>query len=107
MLITFGDLQRYRVTARGDEVGSVGDIYFDDRTWQVPFFVVSTSRFLGRDLVIEAQQVANVDQATEILALNLTRQHLQGIPPVNGKHRAALRDSYRPGVHPGVVRCFG
>ena len=53
MLRGIGDLKRFSIAATDADLGSVSDLYFDDRSWAVRYLVVDAGRWLpGRRLFV-------------------------------------------------------
>lgn len=82
MLIGLGDIRRARVAASDGRLGALRDAYFDDSLWKVRFFIVATRRFLGRNVLIVPDAVTRVDHVASRLELALTREQVEGSPPV-------------------------
>src|SRR5512134_754886 len=53
MLLRIRDLRGDRIRAEDGEVGSVGELYFDDQAWDVRYLAVDTRRWMpGRKYFI-------------------------------------------------------
>jgi len=66
------------------EIGSIQELYFDDNSWAVRYFVVSTGRWLfGRDVLLAPIAIKQVDGASGNITVNLTRAQIEQAPPVD------------------------
>jgi hypothetical protein len=84
MLVSLEKVRGYQVVAaRKADLGPMDEVYFDDREWKIRFFIVRTSRFLGRDVLIAPEAVAWINDEDEQLALKITRKQVEGSPPVD------------------------
>jgi hypothetical protein len=91
------------------------DVYFDDRQWTVRYFVVKTGGWLsGREVLISPVQVRRADTTRGVLHASLTRDQVQGSPPVDLKKPVSRQEEtayaryygvapYWAGPYPGVV----
>ncbi len=82
MLISLG-IRKTRVAVRDADLGSLRDVYFDDERWVVRYFIVGTSRFMGRDVLIAPEAVVRFDPDAHRLELELTRSQVEGSPAVD------------------------
>lgn len=77
-------LRGYRLRARDGEIGTLEEIYFDDRRWRVRYFVVHTGGWLhGRRVLIVPAVVEGVDETEQWVQVDLTRQQIEDSPPVD------------------------
>src|SRR2546427_12150629 len=91
MLRTAGDLKGVTIEAMDGDIGSVQDLYFDDRTWTVRYLVVDTGTWLpGRQALISPFAFQPVPGASR-LRTSLTKGQVQNSPssetdrPVDGQ----------------------
>ncbi|MFN2329133.1 MAG: PRC-barrel domain-containing protein [Chromatocurvus sp.] len=78
-----GDIEGYHLHARDGEVGTLRELYFDDRRWQTRYFVVETgSWLLGRDVLIVPSVVTGIDTEGKRLEVDLSREQIREAPPV-------------------------
>ena len=50
------DLSVYALQARDGEIGKINEVYFDDKSWLVRYFIVRTGAWLlGRDRSIRRE----------------------------------------------------
>jgi uncharacterized protein YrrD len=114
MLRSLGELDRYTVSALGENIGTVFDFYFDDFNWTIRYLVVDTGDWLkGRKVLISPVAIHKVDDGERILSLEISPKMVQGSPdistekPVSRQYEAALIDYYdwpyywKPGEVPG------
>lgn len=84
MLRTLEDFKGFLLSAMDGEVGWIQEIYFDDRTWQVRYFVVNTGSWMAqREVLIAPRCIRKVDHDAEILHLDLTRDQIRHAPPID------------------------
>ena len=72
MLRTAGDLKGVTIEAMDGDIGSVQDLYFDDRTWTIRYFVVDTGTWLlGRRVLEYLLHASDLETASDggVLAL--------------------------------------
>jgi uncharacterized protein YrrD len=70
--------------AEDGSIGSVHDLYFDDQSWHVRYFVVDTARWLpGREVLIAPEALHRPWGQGAGLRLNLTRQQVKASPDVD------------------------
>jgi hypothetical protein len=97
----FTDLRRYTMGATDGDVGTLEDVYFDDQSWTVRYFVVDTGTWLsGRKVLISPAAVRGLDAAGPRLETVLTRGQIEESPsidtakPVSRQHETALASHY-------------
>lgn len=95
------DLRKAHILALDGEIGHVSDVYFDDRTWLVRYFVADTRNWLpGRKVLIHPHAVDRERSQPGKLAVNLTKEQIRHSPgieedrPVSQQHQAALAAYY-------------
>ena len=72
MVRGIGDLKRFTIAATDGEVGSVSDLYFDDRSWAVRYLVVDAGpRLPGRRLLVPPVSVRSSNQTTLRLGVSM------------------------------------
>ena len=83
MLRTASELKGIGIAARDGDVGSVTDLYFDDETWTISYFVVDTGTWLpGRQVLVSPMAVAGEASADRI-PVALTRRQVEESPPID------------------------
>jgi PRC-barrel domain len=76
-------LQGYKVDAADGEIGTVADLLFDDASSVVRWLVVDTGTWLtGRRVVLPPAVFGDADQAARRLPTALTREQVEGSPPL-------------------------
>jgi sporulation protein YlmC with PRC-barrel domain len=93
MVIRFGVLKECIVAASDGELGRVRDVYFDDEHWVIRHFIVSTSRWLGRDVLISPRAVASVDTGQNRVTLNVTTKKVQESPSLDVDRPVSKREA--------------
>jgi PRC-barrel domain len=83
MLGTAGDLKGVTIEAMDGDIGSVQDLYFDDQTWTIRYFVVDTGTWLpGRQVLISPFAFHVVPGASR-LRTSLTKEQIKNSPSVD------------------------
>lgn len=78
------ELRRYAMDARDGDIGKLEELYFDDKSWGVRYFVVNTGTWLlGRRVLIVPGAVSDIDDSTQHIRLRLTRDQVQSSPPLD------------------------
>jgi|GEM_PF-6450791 len=81
MLLSSTELHRYDVKATDGLIGTVQDIYFDDGTWKLQYFIVETSGFLRhRTIHVPIDSVQGLEFPEEALMLRLAKSQLEAEP---------------------------
>jgi hypothetical protein len=95
------ELRKSRIHALDGDIGHVSDIYFDDSSWNVRYFVVDTRNWLpGRKVLIAPHAVDWSQSQRGKVALNLTKDQIRHAPgidedrPVSLQHQAELASYY-------------
>jgi sporulation protein YlmC with PRC-barrel domain len=71
MLRGISDLRRFTIAATDGNLGSVGDVYFDDRNWSVRYLAVDVgNRLPGRRVLVPPIAVQSSDPTTLHVALS-------------------------------------
>jgi len=94
-------LRDYRILATDGSLGSVSDVYFDDRGWTVRHLVVDTGTWLpGRRVLIPTSALGTPDAARDEFPVDLTKEQVRNAPsidedkPVDRQHEAELYGYY-------------
>ena len=81
-----GNLTEYSLNARDGEIGKLEEVYFDDKHWQVRYFIVRTGNWLvGRRVLIVPAVINRVVDDAKTLDVDLTREQVKNCPPANTK----------------------
>jgi len=71
MLRSVSDLRRFTIATTDGNLGQVGDVYFDDRSWAVRYLAVDAGKWLpGRRVLVSPVSVRNSDPTTFHIALS-------------------------------------
>lgn len=85
MLLGIGDLRRFTIAAREGPLGSVSDVYFDDRGWSVRYLVVDAgNRRPGRRVLVSPFAVRRSSEPAT-LRVALSEQQLAACPDVDSR----------------------
>ncbi len=101
MMFKASALKGYAIQATDGSIGTVNDLLFDDRTWQIRWLVIDTGTFLpGRKVLIHPAAVAQSVHDQDQLLLTLTKAQIEASPdlqtdqPVSRQMEAHLNDYY-------------
>jgi PRC-barrel domain protein len=82
MLRGISDLKRFTIAARDGNLGSVRDLYFDDRGWAVRYLVIDSGAWLpGRRLFVSPVSVRSSDPTTLRLGLSMRQVETSAMRP--------------------------
>jgi sporulation protein YlmC with PRC-barrel domain len=84
------DLEKYRILASDSPIpmGRVEDVYFDDETWTIRFFLVETGTWLSeRRVLIPVQSIREADWPERLLRASLTQQQVGDSPGLDGRNQ--------------------
>lgn len=74
MLRVGSALKGYAIKASDGEIGTVGDLLFDDTTWKVRWLVVNTASWLtGRKVLVHPSAICTADYEQRIVSVSLTK----------------------------------
>lgn len=80
------DLTGFHLKAHDGEIGTLKEVYFDDRHWVVRYLVVRTGNWLfGREVLIAPEAVHKVDEDNRWLEVELTRKQVEEAPPIDSR----------------------
>jgi hypothetical protein len=86
MLRSFNHLRGHAIHASDGEIGSLRDIYFDDRSTSVRYFVVDTGTWLpGKRVLLAPAAIGGIDAERGEIVTGLTRRQVEGSPPVESE----------------------
>ncbi|MBD3296996.1 MAG: PRC-barrel domain containing protein [Candidatus Omnitrophica bacterium] len=85
MLRSLDDLRGYELSALDGDIGSIRDVYFDDTSWTVQYFVVDTGGWLSsRKVLISPAAVSGTpDDKKKKVSLLLTRESVKRSPDID------------------------
>lgn len=90
----FSDLQNYDVKGGTEHIGKLHDLYLDDETWQIKWFVIETGNwFSSNKILLDSQKITSLSPHDATLHVALTQQEVENAPsasehpPVSDQHR--------------------
>lgn len=84
MLHSLQEIIGYGIRASDGELGEVADLYFDDQSFAVRYFVVETGGWLsGRKVLISPVEAGEPDPDAEVLPVDLTREQVEDSPDID------------------------
>jgi uncharacterized protein YrrD len=73
-----------RIDAPDGEIGSVDDLYFDDRSWSVRYMVADTGKWLsGRKVLVTPEAVVKPWHHQPAIAVKLTTEQIRSSPEID------------------------
>jgi hypothetical protein len=101
MLRTMTEMRRYTIGATDGDIGSLHDLFFDDKSWTIRYLVVDTGTWLsGRRVLISPMSVVEPDGVSERFHVRLTRAQMESSPhvdtdkPVSRQHEIEMSRYY-------------
>jgi hypothetical protein len=101
MLLRLKKLQDLPIDASDGEIGTIRDVYFDDRQWTARYLAVETGFRLGsRKVLISTMSVQSIDWMRNRVQAALTRKQVAASPPIESdnpvsrRHERQLFDHY-------------
>lgn len=84
MLRSVKHLNGFTIAAVDGEIGKVKDIYFDDVTWKVRYFVVETGNWLvGRKVLLSPVALHAANMESKTFPTNLTKEQVKNSPDID------------------------
>jgi sporulation protein YlmC with PRC-barrel domain len=84
MLHSLNVIRGYGIHASDGEIGSLRDVYFDDQSTLIRYFVVDTGTWLpGQRVLLVPAVVGGIDAERREIVTGLTRQQVEDSPPVD------------------------
>jgi sporulation protein YlmC with PRC-barrel domain len=84
MLHSLNAIRGYAIHASDGEIGSLRDVYFDDQSTLIRYFVVDTGTWLpGKRVLLVPAVVGGIDAERGEIVTGLTRQQVEDSPPVD------------------------
>jgi hypothetical protein len=84
MLRSSKDLEGYTIGATDGAIGTVEDLYFDDRMWVVRYFVITTGSWLtNRKVLIAPVAIHHVDWSQKSLSASITQAQVRNSPDID------------------------
>jgi hypothetical protein len=101
MLRPGSSLKGYAITASDGAIGTVGDLLFEDTTWEVRWIVADTGWWLtGRKILLHPSAIAKADHPLHVLTMALTKGQVSDSPgiladqPVSRQMQDSLFEHY-------------
>ena len=86
MLRPLNSIRGFKLAASDGEIGKVREVYFDDHSWTVRYFVVETGGWLtGRDVLVAPRSLGQIDEESGTIAVHLTQEQIRHSPPVESE----------------------
>jgi sporulation protein YlmC with PRC-barrel domain len=83
MLHTVSSIKGYLLAAQDGHLGKVKDIYLEEGTWAVRYFVVNTGTWLpGRDVLLPPRAIGRIDDGKESVEVHLTKEKIKNAPDI-------------------------
>ncbi len=83
MLHHAGELKHFAIRAQDEDIGSVVDLFFDDRQWTVRYLVIDTGGWLiGRRVLVTPIAIRQVRWNDRAIDIALTRQQVENSPDI-------------------------
>lgn len=102
MLYSFRYLSGFSIRAQDGDIGTVQDLFFDDRSTRVRYIVVDTGRWLpGKQVLLAPAAIGSVDPADEALVTTLTRQQVEDSPGIESERPVSRQEELRLHQHYG------
>ena len=84
MLQNSTELYGNRIAATDGDVGTVEDLYFDDKHWVIRYIVAETGSWLsGRPVLLSPHSLSADDVEEKTLHVNLRKKQIQDSPPID------------------------
>jgi hypothetical protein len=84
MLIKSKTIRSYKLRGIDGDVGSVKDLYFDDKYWTVRYLVANTGSWLNSlQVLISPYFLKNLDFGSEVINVDLTRNQIENSPALD------------------------
>jgi hypothetical protein len=102
MLRSLKEIFGYRLDATDGEIGSVKDLYFDDRAWRVRYVVADTGGWLrGRRVLISPAAIGEPDWTARAVPVSLTKEQIESSPPIESDKPVSRQHEKRLVIHYG------
>src|SRR5579862_9700883 len=95
MLTNTKNLKGFKIQATDGELGTVDQLYFDDKSWAIRYLIVETGGWLGgRPVLISPISVIQMDWPAERINVWLTKKQVENSPnidthqPISRQHEA-------------------
>ncbi|HEU4503604.1 MAG TPA: PRC-barrel domain-containing protein, partial [Nitrospira sp.] len=77
------ELSDLTILASDGEIGSVQEVYFDDRNWAVRYLVIKAGRWLlSREVLLAPAAVVEINDTHRTLKVTLTKDQIEQAPSI-------------------------
>ncbi|ASJ70798.1 PRC-barrel domain-containing protein [Granulosicoccus antarcticus] len=77
----FSDLRHYEVSSSTENIGRIHDVYLDDQSWKVRWFVVETGHwFSSNKVLLDPRKVLEVSPETRNITVSASKESIQNAP---------------------------
>ena len=77
------ELTELTILATDGEIGSLQEVYFDDRNWAIRYLVVKAGGWLlCREVLLAPAAVAEINDAQRMMKVALTKDQIRQAPPI-------------------------
>lgn len=85
------NISGFKLHAIDGEIGHLVEILFDDQTWTIRYFVVSTSNWFSNEKVLVSPTFVNeVDEENKQLIINLSLEEIKNCPPLDSEKPVSM-----------------
>ena len=75
---------KFKISAIDGDVGTLHDLYFDDYSWLIRYFIVDTDGWLmGRRVLLSPTSIDTVDWDKRVIHVKLTKEQVEQSPDVD------------------------
>lgn len=93
MIRSFNKIQGSIVKVLDGEIGKLKDLYFDDRSWKIKYFVVELGSWFPGNVVVPAALVSPIDDTS--LKMQLTKAELLASPTADSLSQSSFQELYQ------------
>jgi hypothetical protein len=101
------DLTGYSIQAVDGVIGKIREIYFDDSTWAVRYFVTDVRRWLHKYVLLSPQALGRPDVGRHLLPASVTTSQIRNSPKIDTDLPIALQVQARLHRHYGWAFYWG
>jgi hypothetical protein len=106
MIRSFKKMQGIHIRALDGEIGKLKDIYFDDRSWEIRYFVAELGSWISeRNVLVSPAVISAFDGA--VLNVELTKHELRACPHADSAIPVSLQRKYAERSIFELVCCAG
>lgn len=101
MLIHGTNLFDLDIQATDGEIGTVHDLYFDDKSWEIRYLIIDTGNWLsGRRVLIAPEAIGTPNWEKGVVPVNLSKEAVKNSPaamtakPISRQYEVELHQHY-------------